>query len=115
MFQDPAGTMGPRRGLWHACFLVRTALRIPDPRAINSMVGVRRRVAKIAGGSTFSAMRPLDLHRQHGGHGMGHLIGGAYEFNPATQTTEVIVEFPNPDYLLRPGLNVTLQSSIREK
>jgi RND family efflux transporter MFP subunit len=43
----------------------------------------------------------------------GHLIGGAYEFNPATQTTEVIVEFPNPDYLLRPGLNVTLQSSIR--
>jgi len=44
----------------------------------------------------------------------GHLIGGAYEFNPATQTTEVIVEFPNPDYLLRPGLNVTLQSSIRE-
>jgi multidrug efflux pump subunit AcrA (membrane-fusion protein) len=43
----------------------------------------------------------------------GHLVGGAYEFNPATQTTEVIVEFPNPDYLLRPGLKVTLQSSIR--
>jgi RND family efflux transporter MFP subunit len=42
----------------------------------------------------------------------GHLVGGAYEFNPATQTTEIIVEFPNPDYLLRPGLNVTLQSSI---
>jgi RND family efflux transporter MFP subunit len=42
----------------------------------------------------------------------GRLVGGAYEFNPATQMTEVIVEFPNPDYLLRPGLNVTLQSSI---
>jgi len=43
----------------------------------------------------------------------GHVIAGAFNFNPATQTTEVIVEFPNPDYLLRPGLNVTLQSSIR--
>lgn len=42
----------------------------------------------------------------------GHLVGGAYEFNPATQTAAVIVEFPNPDYLLRPGLNVILQSSI---
>ena len=45
----------------------------------------------------------------------GRLVGGTYEFNPATQTTEVAVEFPNPDYLLRPGLNVTLQSSIRAK
>jgi len=45
----------------------------------------------------------------------GRLVGGTYEFNPATQTTEVTVEFPNPDYLLRPGLNVTLQSSIRAK
>src|SRR5262245_645444 len=45
----------------------------------------------------------------------GHLIAGAYEFNPATQTTEVIIEFQNPDYLLRPGLNVTLQSTVRAK
>jgi RND family efflux transporter MFP subunit len=45
----------------------------------------------------------------------GRLVAGAYEFDPATQTTEVTVEFPNPDYLLRPGLNVTLQSSMREK
>jgi multidrug efflux pump subunit AcrA (membrane-fusion protein) len=45
----------------------------------------------------------------------GHPIAGTFEFNPATQTTEVIIEFPNPDYLLRPGLNVTLQSSIRGK
>src|SRR5262245_35121809 len=43
----------------------------------------------------------------------GRLVAGAYEFDPATQTTEVTVEFPNPNYLLRPGLNVTLQSSVR--
>jgi RND family efflux transporter MFP subunit len=45
----------------------------------------------------------------------GRLVAGAYEFDPATQTTEVTVAFPNPDYLLRPGLSVTLQSSMREK
>jgi RND family efflux transporter MFP subunit len=45
----------------------------------------------------------------------GRLVAGAYEFDPATQTTEVTVEFPNPNYLLRPGLSVTLQSSMREK
>jgi hypothetical protein len=45
----------------------------------------------------------------------GRLVAGAYDFNPATQTTEVTVEFPNPNLLLRPGLNVTLQSSIRAK
>jgi RND family efflux transporter MFP subunit len=45
----------------------------------------------------------------------GRLVAGAYEFNAATQTTEVTVEFPNPDYLLRPGLNVTLQSPISPK
>jgi len=45
----------------------------------------------------------------------GRLIAGTFNFNPATQTTEMIVEFPNPDYWLRPGLNVTLQSSVRAK
>jgi len=45
----------------------------------------------------------------------GRLVAGAYEFNPATQTTEITVEFPNPDHLLRPGLNVTLQSLVRAK
>src|SRR5215468_6021358 len=43
----------------------------------------------------------------------GRLVAGAYEFNPATQTTEITVEFPNPDYLLRPGVNVSLQSFVR--
>jgi len=45
----------------------------------------------------------------------GRLVAGAYGFNPDTQTTEITVEFPNPDYLLRPGLNVTLQSLVRAK
>lgn len=45
----------------------------------------------------------------------GRLVAGAYEFTPATQTTEITVEFPNPDYLLRPGLNVTLQSLVSAK
>ena len=45
----------------------------------------------------------------------GRLVAGAYEFNPATQTTEIIVEFPNPDYLLRPGLSVTLQATVRPR
>jgi RND family efflux transporter MFP subunit len=45
----------------------------------------------------------------------GRFIAIANEFDPATQTVEVTVEFPNPQLLLRPGLNVTLQSSIRAK
>ncbi|QIA21897.1 efflux RND transporter periplasmic adaptor subunit [Mesorhizobium sp. AA22] len=44
----------------------------------------------------------------------GRFVAGAYEFDPETQTVEVTVEFPNPNLLLRPGLDVTLQSSIRE-
>jgi len=43
----------------------------------------------------------------------GRLVAAGYEFDPATQTVEITVEFPNPDYLLRPGLEVTLRSSIR--
>jgi RND family efflux transporter MFP subunit len=45
----------------------------------------------------------------------GRPVAGSYEFNPATQTVEIIIEFPNPNYLLRPGLNVTLLSSVRGK
>lgn len=43
----------------------------------------------------------------------GRLVSVARKFDPATQTAAVTVEFPNPDYLLRPGLQVTLQSSVR--
>jgi len=45
----------------------------------------------------------------------GRLVAFSYEFDPATQTVDVTVEFPNPDLLLRPGLNVTLQSFSRAK
>jgi RND family efflux transporter MFP subunit len=43
----------------------------------------------------------------------GRVVAGDYQFNPTTQTVEVTVEFPNPDLLLRPGLNVSLLSMIR--
>ena len=44
---------------------------------------------------------------------VGKVIGGGYEFNKETQLIEVLMEFPNPNYALRPGLNVTLQSWIK--
>jgi membrane fusion protein (multidrug efflux system) len=43
----------------------------------------------------------------------GRPVAGSFEFNAVTQTIEVAVEFPNPNFLLRPGLNVVLLSSIR--
>lgn len=45
----------------------------------------------------------------------GRLVGVISEFNPATQSIAVAVQFENPDLLLRPGLNVTVQSSVRGK
>jgi RND family efflux transporter MFP subunit len=45
----------------------------------------------------------------------GRLVATGYEFDRATQTVEATVEFPNPNLLLRPGLNVILQSSLRAK
>jgi RND family efflux transporter MFP subunit len=45
----------------------------------------------------------------------GRPVGRSYAFNAATQTIEVTVEFPNPDFLLRPGLDVVLLSSTRAK
>ncbi len=43
---------------------------------------------------------------------MGRIAGGGYEFDPQTQVMEVMVEFPNPKLLLRPGLAVTLQGRL---
>jgi RND family efflux transporter MFP subunit len=40
-------------------------------------------------------------------------VGGGYEFEAETQTIVIWLEFQNPDYLLRPGLRVTLQSKIK--
>jgi RND family efflux transporter MFP subunit len=45
----------------------------------------------------------------------GRFVAHSYAFNAATQTLEVTVEFPNPNRLLRPGLDVVLLSSIRVK
>ena len=43
----------------------------------------------------------------------GRFVAGTGEFNPAAQVMAIAVEFENPGYLLRPGLNVTLKSSVR--
>jgi RND family efflux transporter MFP subunit len=45
----------------------------------------------------------------------GRLVAGTGEFNPATQVMAIAIEFENPEFLLRPGLKVTLQSSARER
>ncbi len=45
----------------------------------------------------------------------GRRVAGTAEFNATTQVMAVAVEFANPEFLLRPGLNVTLRSSVREK
>jgi RND family efflux transporter MFP subunit len=44
---------------------------------------------------------------------VGKISGGGYEFDPTTQVMEVMVEFPNPRLLLRPGLAVTLQGRVK--
>jgi membrane fusion protein (multidrug efflux system) len=44
---------------------------------------------------------------------VGRISGGGYEFDPKTQEMEVMVEFPNPGLLLRPGLAVTLTGRLR--
>jgi RND family efflux transporter MFP subunit len=45
----------------------------------------------------------------------GSLVGGSYEFDPAMQTVAIAVEFPNPEFVLRPGLHVRLISSLEVK
>jgi RND family efflux transporter MFP subunit len=42
----------------------------------------------------------------------GRIVAGGYAFNRDMQEIEVVVEFPNPNYLLRPGLAVTLQANV---
>ena len=44
---------------------------------------------------------------------MGRIVSGGYEFNRETQMIDILAEFPNPTYLLRPGLNVTVQIKVR--
>jgi membrane fusion protein (multidrug efflux system) len=42
----------------------------------------------------------------------GKIVTGSNEFNHDTQMIDILAEFPNPTYLLRPGLSVTVQSKI---
>jgi RND family efflux transporter MFP subunit len=44
---------------------------------------------------------------------VGKISGGGYEFDSKTQVMEVMVDFPNPGLLLRPGLAVTLQARVK--
>lgn len=44
---------------------------------------------------------------------VGKIVGGGYEFDPKTQDMEVMVDFPNPGLLLRPGLQVTLDARVK--
>jgi RND family efflux transporter MFP subunit len=43
---------------------------------------------------------------------VGHIVSESNEFNRETQMIDILAEFPNPTYLLRPGLNVTVQAKI---
>ena len=42
----------------------------------------------------------------------GRMVGGTGTLNPATQNMAIAIEFSNPDFLLRPGLKVTLRSAV---
>ena len=44
---------------------------------------------------------------------VGKIVGGGYEFDPKTQGMEVMVDFPNPGLLLRPGLQVMLDARVK--
>jgi RND family efflux transporter MFP subunit len=57
----------------------------------------------------FSLTLPNGERFQH----VGKIVAGGYEFNRETQKIEVLLEFANPNYLLRPGLTVSLQSVNR--
>jgi RND family efflux transporter MFP subunit len=44
---------------------------------------------------------------------IGRIVTGSNEFNRERQTIDILAEFPNPTYLLRPGLSVTVQTKIK--
>ena len=44
---------------------------------------------------------------------VGRIVTGSNEFNRETQMIDILAEFPNPRYLLRPGLSVTVQTKIK--
>jgi len=44
----------------------------------------------------------------------GTFVSGGFEFDEESQTIDVYAEFPNPDYLLRPGLKVKLRTEAKK-
>ena len=58
--------------------------------------------AEIAASQIVSIKLPNGTEYQHG----GKLISGGYEIQPENGTQLVLVEFPNPNRILRPGLKV---------
>jgi RND family efflux transporter MFP subunit len=59
--------------------------------------------AEIAAGQIVVLTLPKGARYEH----EGKLISGAFEINPEAGTQLVLVEFPNPDRILRPGLKVS--------
>jgi membrane fusion protein (multidrug efflux system) len=45
---------------------------------------------------------------------VGHIVAGGHEFDEATQKIVFLAEFPNPTYLLRPGLRVRLELARKQ-
>lgn len=65
--------------------------------------------AEASGTLSYTLVLPNGVKYLHA----GRLVAGSGEFDPATQSMAIVVEFQNPDFLLRPGLAVTLQSSAQ--
>src|SRR5262245_48503884 len=72
---------------------------------------VLKSIEQVAEQREFALVLPTGDRYPH----KGRPAAASYEFNAAAQTVEITVEFPNPSFLLRPGLNVVLLSSIRTK
>ena len=72
---------------------------------------VLKSIEQVAEQREFGLVLPTGDNYPHG----GRPVARSYAFNATTQTIEVTVEFPNPNFLLRPGLNVILLSSTRAK
>ena len=73
--------------------------------------GVLKSIEQVAEQREFGLVLPTGDNYPHA----GRPVARSYAFNEATQTIEVTVEFPNPNFLLRPGLDVILLSSTRAK
>lgn len=66
--------------------------------------------AALIDGLEFSLMLPDGSLYPHD----GKLVSGGYKFDEDSQSISVWAEFPNPDHFLRPGLNVTVISNVKD-